>query len=244
MPINWRDFSPNTKRTKLHGELRKFITEKSYKEGNWTLSEILNDNDERKHVVYKILEGIQPDGRSRPDLRPMIVFRFEVLTRQACCRDKNGRTIWETKDAFELYGEDGDHLPAYDDKPKPGDIVEWKGHRIEADPETGNPVDSRLLKKWALMGKRPNEYDEYEVDQDGCILVSYPQCKAMLDKRGFGGPKPRFRKGHIQDKKKRRMTNWWFKEVPPGQKMKRKKRADAGKPRGPNPEPAKASATE
>lgn len=234
--LNWKNFSEITKRTKLHNELRKFITAKNYQDGNWTLNEILNDNDERKYVVFRILEGIQPNGTRRPDLKPDIVFKYEVLTRQACCRDKNGKKIYESKEAFDLYSDDGDHLPEYDEKPRLGDIVEWKGERIDVDPETGNPVDARLLKKWAMMGKRPNEYLEYEVDQDGCISVSYPQCKAMLDKRGFGGPKPRFRKGHIQDKKKRRMTNWWFREVPPGEKPKRKKRSDAGKPREPKEE--------
>lgn len=244
MTINWLDFPSIIHRTKLHKAVSKFITRESYEQGKWNLTDVIADDDPRKFVVYEVLEGIQADRRTkRPDLAPRIDFKFEVLTRQACCRDKHGNTLWQNKEAMTLYGEPDDLLPEYNEKPKPGDVVEWKGHAITVDPDNDNPVDAKTLKKWARMGKRPNEYKEYVVDADGCITVWYPQCLEMLSRKGFRGAKPQFRKTHIKDKTRRRMTNWWFKEVDPS-KPRRKKRSDAGKPRGTNPEPADANATE
>jgi hypothetical protein len=234
MGLNWKDFPEVTKKTKLHKAVQKFFTVENYENGLWNLADVIADDDQRKYTVYKVLEGIQPNGDKRFDLAPRLLCKFEVLTRQACCRDKHGHTIWQNQSALELYGDDGDILPEFSDKPKDGDVVEWKGHRIDIDPDTDMPVDVKTLKKWALQGKRPNEYIEYVV-KDGFIMVPYPHCLEMMTRKGFKGSKPRFRKVNIKDSRRRRMTNWWFKEVPPGTK-KRKQRSDAGQPRGPKEE--------
>lgn len=232
MSINWNEYPSIIYKTKLHKALRKLITEQNYKDGIWTLTDVIADDDARKFTIYKILEGIRPNGEKRYDMAPRITFKFEVITRQACCRDAKGNTLWQSEEALALQGAKGDSVPKHDEKPIPGDVIEWKGHAITVDEDTDRPVDAKILKKWARMGKRPNEYLEFEVDRDGCISVNYPTCLEMLSRKGFKGAKPQFRKTHIKDKRRRRLTNWWFREIPPGQQPKRKKRSDAGKSRG------------
>lgn len=222
MPINWGQIEALTARRKAHAGLRKVITAQNYGwgPGEWNLTELVQSEDARKFLGYQILEGIQPDGRKQPgsELKQPggagpFLFRFQVLTRQACCRDADGHQIWQSEEALENFGDDGDFVCDAKDLPVPGDIVEWKGYRKTWDDEGDREVTSGVLREWSMQGTRPEQYLEFEVDEDGCIWVPYPYALAMLQRHGQRLCFPEFKKKDKQRPTKRRITNWWFREV-------------------------------
>lgn len=223
--MEWSRFPKINHKFKLFKELRQIVNQENYDRGLWNLTDLVLDEDPRKFAIYEILQGTNHDKTFRPDMAPLISFRLQVLTRQACCENKHGDRMWSNEEAREIQGEESDLLPNYDELPHKGDIVEWKGHARSYDPETEKPVDSKILKRWAAQNKRPNDYHRFEVDGDGCITVRYPQVLEMLSRKGVKSSKPRFRKVHRRDRKdqkRRRLTNWWFKEVPAKFKKPRK----------------------
>jgi hypothetical protein len=195
------------------------------------LTELVQSSDPRKFLGYQILEGIQPDGRKHvgSELKAAggagpFLFRFEVLTRQACVRDADGNTIFSTEEALDAIGDEGDFVCDAKDKPQPGDIVEWKGHRRTWDDEGDREVTSGVLKEWALRGERPVTYVEFEVDDTGCIMVPYPYALSMLQQNGERLVHPEFKKKDKQKPTKRRITNWWFREVHTQEPLKKSKK--------------------
>lgn len=227
MPINWAQIAAITARSVAHSQLMKIITPSNYGWGpnEWNLSEVVQTTDSRKFMVYQLLEGTQPDGRKHPGMELKapggagpFLFKFQVLTRQACCRDKDGNKFWTYPEALETYGDDGDICPAFDDVPQPGDVVEIKGYRKTWDAENDRPVDTKVLRQWAFQGTRPESYVEFEVDEEGCIHVPYPFALSMLSNHGEKIAFPMFQKpGKGQ---KRKLTNWWFREVHPQEPVK------------------------
>ena len=211
MGINWENFAQITTRQKLYGQIRKAFTADTYGK-TWTVEDVISSDDPRAYEIRKMLVGDMPDGSKRPDLAPVISIRLRVLARQACCRDKDGNRIWHKKVAFEQHGESTDLLPEYTEAPKAGDVVEWKGPAKTHNPETGKPVDGRMIKAWARQGIRPEDYYEYVVDSDGCITVPWLTALRMLLGKGKNTTKPRFRKVDKSDKEKRKIVNHWFQE--------------------------------
>lgn len=214
MSIRWVDLARSTNRIKLMQELRVLLTPEKYWD-EWTLTELIIEEDTRKFTAFQVFDGVQADGTIWPDSRPVIPFRLRVLTRQACIEDKKGNKIWERHEARDAVGSPSDIVPDHDDPPEPGDIVEIKGRRITHDPDTGKIVDAKILKKWAVRGKRPEQYDRFIVDNDGCITVYWPHAKRMLERYGKQISKARFRRLDKRDKTKRKITNWRFEEVAP-----------------------------
>lgn len=208
MAIKW-DSMPNTvKRAQLWNELRSLLTPEKYEAGKWTLTELVMGSDGRIHRALEVLDGLGVDGKRQAGImQPRVNFRFQVLSRQACCKDKKGRKIWFKKQSLENSDTDDDIVAKPDDKPKTGDIVEWKADAKQYDDE-GLPISAKVKRKWAYLGIRADNYVEFPVDKDGCISVPYPWAYSMLKKFGKKISKPKFRK-----KTKRQITNWFFQEV-------------------------------
>lgn len=225
--IRWENFSAISKKQKLHQQLQQAFNASTYGK-EWTVKELIAEEDTRKHVIYMVLNGDQFDGRKvvhNPGAKPPISFRLRVLTRQACVRTADGAPIWSKASAREMLGSPSDPLPTFDEKPQPGDIVELKGAAITHDPDTGEPVDAKVLKKWSRQGKRPNYYFEFPVDKDGCITVQWPHVLSLLQKHGRHIAQPQFRKVDLREKgldkdNFRKLTNWWFEEVTPQSSFK------------------------
>lgn len=222
MPINWALLEGMSAKRKAHSQLKKIITAKNYGwgPGEWNLTELIQSKDARKYLAYQILEGVMPDGRKHPgaELRDetggLFCFKLQVLTRQACIRDKNGRRIWLHEEARDNVGESDDLVPDAKDKPKPGDVVEIKGYVKTWDDEHDREVDASVKREWSMQGKRPEEYQEYVLDKDCCIEVPYPFVLQMMSKNGERLVVPQFKKrGRRQGPQKRRITNWWYREV-------------------------------
>ncbi|MCP4640595.1 MAG: hypothetical protein GY851_09190 [bacterium] len=216
MSIDWGGYSA---RGKTIAHIKPQLLPADY--GKWSLTDIMLDANERRHMAYFIFDGLDASGTKQPGREfnnpdgTTFTFRFEVLTRQACCRDKNGVRFWDRAQGREVWGDEKkDLLPEVGDMPKPGDVVEWKAQRKAVD-EQGNEVDARTLKRWAINGERPEDYVEFIVDKDGCINVPYPFALAMLTRKGQKISQPRFRKIDKADKTRRKLTNWWFREAPP-----------------------------
>jgi hypothetical protein len=224
MSINWEAFGSKTAKTKVWAHARKVITADTYGigPGQWCLTELATSTDARRHVVLQVLDGVNAAVKRVYGIEPLkgkdgqlFRFKFRVLSRQACCRTGDGAKIWQSKQAMNENGSDGDILPNYDDKPTPGDVVEVKNQRRVIDDETGEAADGKTFRKWSMRGERPDSYNEYVVDDDLCIEVPYPFALMMLSKHGKNIAQPRFRKtGRTKekDKKPRKITNWWFEE--------------------------------
>jgi len=201
MTINWKDIPEVPAINKVIAALRLNITYANYgfEEGQWNLTDLIQETDTRKYIAYHVLEGIDQDRKKdtsygvKTDMGTDILFKFRVHTRQACCRDKDGHKVWLRQEAKDNVGNPGDIVPNYEEKPKTGDIVEWKANRKYTD-ERGQIVDQKIKKRWALQGIRPDNYIEFRVDKDGCIQVPYPYALAMLRNKGKRLSFPQFRK--------------------------------------------------
>lgn len=187
----------------------------------WNLTELVQSENAKKYAAYLVLDGRDANGKHTPQygLDPAFAFHFQVVTRQACVRTKDGNRIWQTEEAKRInLGDREDPVPNFDEKPEPGDIVEWKGESKRFDDEKNRPVTQRVKKEWAMRGIRSAYFHEFTVDEHGCIDVGWPHALGMLTNRGFRNTqKPQFRKvGRTYPKEgvPRRITNWWFKEVP------------------------------
>ena len=234
--INWNNVSPATAKEKAFADVRKLIVPKNYgtDDGQWNMTDLILDDEPRKHMAYQVLDGVTLKHKHAPGLLPMqdtdgrgkFLFRLRVLTRQACCKDKEGHRIFVSDEAFETMGGEGDILPSPKDTPHEGDVVEWKGQFRTYDEENGRKVTGAVLREWAARGIRPESYVEFPVDSDGCIWVSYPHVQMMLRKKGANLAFPKFKK---TDKRRRgaqrKLINWWFEEVPRDYKAPQKRRA-------------------
>lgn len=217
MTINWQSLPGAVKRQDLYRDLKEILTPERYANGEWTLTEIIKTPDLRAQRALEILDGLDIKGKRSPGvIQPRVDFRFKVLSRQACCRDKNGTKIWFKNASLENSDTDGDIVAKPDDLPKPGDVVEWKGNAKQYD-EQGNEIDATVTRRWAYLGVRPEEYIDFVVDRDGCISVPYPWAYSMLVKYGRKISKPKFRR-----KSARQITNWFFEEVSTNYTTKKK----------------------
>jgi hypothetical protein len=227
--MNWNSLEPVSTPGKLHAQLKKLLTQEAYGK-EWTVTELIATTNPRKHLALDVLDGIK---RGKVDKRfppPAITVRLKVTTRQAChCTKEAAKqldaygqprpNIFERRSAFEMFGEEGDVLPKYDEKPVDGDLVRWKGQAYEVDPDTGEAMDSNTSKAWGRMGWQPNgrslTEDEFYPVKKEHIKVPVLTALRMLSKNGVSISKAQFRKIDRADKEKRRITNWLFKEAPP-----------------------------
>lgn len=219
--IDWNSIDQTTVQ-RAYYSMAEIIKPDNYGTGDkqWTLTELVQTEDARRYHAYKILDGVDAKCVRHYGMEPLrnadgtaFLFRFKVTTRQACCRTADGQRIFQSRQAFEDAGDEG-VLPEHTDAPQAGDVVEWKGLFRTYDTEKGRKVDGKVLKEWAMRGIRPEIFVEFIVDKDGCISVPYPYALSMLVKRGKSLAYPRFSKRNRGKKGGRRLTNWWFEEVP------------------------------
>ena len=217
MTFNWQNVPALSARSKAYSAAKKVITPQTYgfNDGEWNVTDAIHSTDERKFLLYQILDGVDASCKRKPEITPLpMAFRLKVLTRQACVRTAGGKRIHPSAACFEDNGMGGDVLPEFGELPKAGDVVEWKAHPITYDDENDRRVSSKVIQEWSRRGKRPHTYVEFVVDKDGCIAVLYPFVLEMLTKKGRQIAFPRFAKmpkGKHDDKRK--MVNWWFEEV-------------------------------
>jgi hypothetical protein len=232
MAIDWNQVRQLPAMDKVIASLRQVIRADNYGfgPGDWNMTELVQESDQRKYVAFQMIEGIDHERRRDTNQGLGLTYRLRVLTRQACVRDKAGNRIWPTNEPKINLGNPEDIVPNHEDLPEPGDVVEWKGS-VKATDDRGNIVDAKIIRRWALQGIRPENYHEFEVDKDLCINVRYPQIIEMLTRKGRKLSYPQFRKINKASKEKRRITNWWFEEVPIDYKAPRKPRSDKGVPR-------------
>lgn len=145
---------------------------------------------------------------------------------------------------------------------KPGDKIEWHVSTMFRD-AFGKKITNRQKTEMARRGtlRDIETWHEAEVDEHGCIDVSLADAGILLNTRGlhFESKEPlcthhkrvASEPTKTPDGTMRLQHYWLYEEVPPWEYekliKKRKKRSDAGKPRGTqtNPESAdEASATE
>lgn len=231
--IDWTGVQALPAKSGVVASLRKMITKANYgfEPGQWNMTALIQDEDTRKYHAYQVIEGIDEELKMNALRSLRMDFRLKVLSRQACCRDKDGHKIWERKQALDNLGMPGDFIVEYDDLPQQGDVVEWKG-TVKVGDENGKPIDGKTIKRWAVQGIRPENYEEWIVDSEGCISVHYPFVLSMLSRKGHRLAFPQFRKIDKASKSKRKMTHWYFREVPLDYiEKKRKTRSDKGSTR-------------
>ena len=224
--IHWGNALHASGRAQRRAAVKQIVTAQSYGfgAGQWTLTEMHQDNHGLKYDVYKLLDGVGADGRRVPNSEMKgldgspIRFRFQVLTRQACCRAADGTEITDSPGYISTWNPDA-ILAEHDDNPEAGDVVRWKGNLLTEDPDTGEQVTQATKRKWAMQNKPFHEMVEFIVDDDGCIDVPYPYALSMIQKFGANIASPRFRKTDRKAAKEnpnavRRIANWRFKDVP------------------------------
>lgn len=170
-------------------------------DGQWTLTEIAQMDRGKQIPFWQTIAGDDPDsgkpiyGQQLRDIDggENFLFRLQVLSRQACCRDMHGHPIASASP---------------EDKPIPGDVVEWKSHKRPSD--TGVVVTATDLRTWSYRGIRPHIYAEFRVDADGCIMVPFKFALPMIRKYGERMVFPE----HESQGGSRTVCNWRFREVP------------------------------
>jgi len=220
MGINWNNIERMPGKHRVFQSLKQAMRPDNYgtERDQWNLTDFILSTDERRFFAWQILQGVDDMMKPNTELGlrasdgEKFRFRLKVLTRQACYEDKNGTRIFYWDESQQGTGIDDSIIVGLDDKPEPGDVVVWKGSAIKVD-EHGQRVDGYTKSLWAMQGKPFYNMMRYTVDKDGCIRVPYPYVLSMLQKHGERLVFPQFRK---QDKKikRRKITNWWFKEVP------------------------------
>jgi hypothetical protein len=228
-------------------ELKKQITHQNYGDSTkdpdkWCITELIKERNAAKFVALEILEGrnqkgilFQDQAVKGPDGLQM-TFKLEVLSRQACYEDKSGHKIFVHPDAINNVGSPDDIVVINpDEPPKPGDIIRIKTRPKDLD-ENGEEVTLKIRNMWVAYGDDEYFYANFKVQDDLTINVPYPHVKTFLERAGFRIAFPQFSKGH----RPRRVTQWLYKEVFPGdaqpeEKPIRKRRTR--KPKEENNEP-------
>lgn len=218
--INWKEAPSTTARDMVRTYFESTITPDKYgfSDGQWNLTDIITSpNPYLKEIVESLFLGTDARGRIDPQLRPIddsglpYTFRLRVLTRQACERDADGKELTPVESRAQ---QESLELVSHNDKPKEGDAVRWKGdmRRSPIEPH----LSTTTLEYWRVRGELPHYYYEYKIDKDGCILVPFAQARAMLAKKGerLVFPDHTRMEDGSKDKAARKISNWWFKEVP------------------------------
>jgi hypothetical protein len=224
--ISWSDVPSINNARKCMAYLRKnVITPENYGfgKGNWNLTDLIKDTDQRARVCMMILHACLPDGQGPTQGYEFVDvdgnvfrFKFQVLTRQACKEDAEGSRIWNNEHGKEMAGSANDIVVAWDIKPRPGDVVTFKQAPLLVD-ENGEPIKSDARMDLASQGKPIHLMRRFVVDDDLCISLPNPFAQMGLEHHGYKLLKPEFHRGYRQ----RGITNWWFREVPRNFRTKR-----------------------
>lgn len=230
-----------------HKQAAKIIsTPSAYKPGEtkpeegWSATELAAAECDSANVAMKnILAGRGEDGASpAPEGAGGFdgMVRLKVLTRQACVCDKEGTPINNGNgmgmDPFFDGAKD-------DEEPQVGDIVIWKGDLREGFLKKTPHEIARFEREhehepfpWR-EGMR-HYYKDFHVDADGCISVKPHIAVEMLTRRGEKITFPKFaaQTNAAQGKTQRKITNWWFREVPQDYKKQQNQNNQHGQNNG------------
>ena len=238
MSIKWNTLPASTAVAFYRAQLSRMISPGTYGfgEDQWTLTEILIQSDAHRIPAMQLITGDEPNGRQRPDRAFMtngipMMFKLKVLSRNACYKDSNGALICASEDENAHFYGKRLVVKSHEEKPVAGDIIRWKDRM--RDPDTlimadGLPtefitpmmiepnISVSHLQAWEANGEDSYIYGTFTVDEAGCILCPVKYAQPMLKTKGFRVG-PRFRKMtkvRPGEKPQRRITNWWFEEVP------------------------------
>lgn len=159
-----------------------------------------------------------------------LMVRLKVLSRQACCKDKDGKPLSTdpTSKKQVKFGE----------QPKAGDVV-----RIKTGPALINKRNGEALTIYQRNYKINNgealaDFTYATVDSDGCITVTAGDAMTLLKAKGKRIVFPEHGIAHssIKDTDEgaaRRITNWLFEEVAADYTTKKKRQPKAEKEAAP-----------
>lgn len=218
-------------------------------ERGWTVTEMLIGIDQVTIAVLNALCGTMVTGEkkgagSRPPIR---TIKLKVLTRQACSCDAQGNIINGTLTGCDRFAKDA---PSIDTPPIPGDIIVVKGD-LRTKEDIGEDPTPRALanfeqrhqhEKFRFRSALRNNYDEYEVDADGCITVEPAHAIQLLRRNGEELVFPKFKREALGDTRPQRViSNWFFREVPPNYSEPKQKQPEQEEQLQAEEEPIKRS---
>lgn len=204
----------------------------------WSVTELMQTTGTAAIVGRGILAGVNVKNNRRlqdGQYRGPETVRLQVLSRQACHADKDGKPINHAYNHFAL---DPEACETDSSAPQEGDFVLLPTNFREYDDFGRSMNSARIVEHEARNADKPyvwrdglrEHYVEYQVDRFGCITV---RAKHALDFLNLWGERvvfPRWRnqraaatgvKGEDGKLRKvRRITNWRFREVHPDAKIK------------------------
>ena len=215
--FSWADIPSMQSLKKCMSALRRVMSFDNYgfDDGNWNLTGIIKSPDQRAAVCMMILEGkLSNQVYSESELirgpdGEVMKFKLQVLSRQACKFDKNGNRIFKSKEAQDKSGEEGSIVAEYTDPPQEGDVIQFKIGLKHTD-DDGEEMNARKLMSLAMDGQAIHTMRNASVDRNGCISIPCPYAVMALRRNGHRVSFPEFAGQY----KPRKVTNWWFKEVP------------------------------
>lgn len=199
-------------------------------EDGWSVTDFMRSKTTVDFVARSILDGAKLSGERAMsgEYRGPKTIRLQVLTRQACQADKDGRPINSSK-LFAISEYDAGR-PEANTPPEEGDFVLVKIGVREKD-DNGDDMIARRIEAFEMAhahddfvwrsGLR-NLYAEYQVDACGCIEVDTSIAMHLLSRFGERVVLPAFAKTNVPEepgKTRRKITNWRFREVAAGEKL-------------------------
>jgi hypothetical protein len=214
-----RNFLSTLESSKLKSQIGSMLADarKYFAPDGWTVTENVHGVD---RLSLSILAALCAggDGGRRSAVQ---TIRLKVLTRQAVSADAAGNIINGSLtgcSAFEM------RAPAIDSPAIEGDIIVVKQNpRDKSDngkdmtPEEADAFEKRHMHEpYRWRDYLRHEYNEYQVDADGCVNVTPTDAIYLLKRRGENVVFPKFRTQPTQSGRPSRViTNWFFREVPP-----------------------------
>jgi hypothetical protein len=238
--MDYKKYKPLINLKDLQKELSKDLTKANYNPGalagddGWSLSEMVGRDDRESITAAQVLHGQNEKGGPLPAgagiVNKVQMYKLRVMTRQGCTADEAGNKL--VKNPAEI----GFVEP--DAEPIPGDQVWVRTRPLEVCPDTDRQMDRVAVRNDRIRrGKETWEYETYVVDDDHCIVCPVIHAYGLLTQNGWRLVGPEFQKYNTNIQKKddegrrivdpkRRVSNWWYKEVPLDYaKEKPKKRA-------------------
>lgn len=197
-------------RKKYDGAARKDASE------GWSLTDIITQAraSSSAHMAAVLISGYNLAGK-KTNGNPVvntINVKLKVVSRQACYKDEDGKILQKdpTRNDFVLNGE----------LPQEGDTVRVKTGSKLYDEYSGDALNVWQRNALINSGDSVYEYEEFEVDENGCITLPMPLAWTLLKTNGVRVKSPQFGKAHSTLAKKdpdlaekRIITNWLYEEV-------------------------------
>jgi hypothetical protein len=164
--------------------------------GDWSIKHALLANAAARVTALQVIMGQDSQGKmSLQNPPPRDRYKLKVLSRVACAMDKDRNKLTP-------------YTVGLDELPKKGDIVRYKiGKRQRHDGKTTKASD---IQAWEAMGEETMQWQEFEIDHQGCIDVPPYVAVALLQKHGQRIAMPKFKRNLDGVKN---IKNWLFEEV-------------------------------